>query len=407
MNLSIASVCRDLPGPGNPSGGIFVLRRLAAMASHVNVSVIQPIPWFPIVRALPAFAREANHHQAHGLSIRHAPMFYVPGVLKSLDGLWLYRSVLSQLKTLKVEHGLDLIDAHFGYPEGVGALLAARKLGIPLFVTLRGFEAEYLNKPIIGRQIRYLLRNVDGCICVSHFLKDLALANGAREDATTVIHNAVDSSLFFPGDRIAARRALGLPTEAPIVISVGHLISRKRHHVLIDAFANVLRRTPDARLLIVGGPSFESDYPGRLHKQVSTLGLDDAVTFLGNLDADRVGEYLRAANLFALGTQREGCCNAVLEALACGLPVVTTPVGDNAHFVADGENGFIVDVDDRRGMAKAIVSGLAHGEWDPSHIAASLSVGNWGRVADEVFAFFEERIGVIRARIPSARGAEK
>jgi len=399
--LSIASICRDLPGPENASGGIFVLRRLAGMSRQATVNTIQPIPWFPVLKPLSRFAREPSHDVAE-LTISHAPMFYIPGIFKSLDSLWLYRAIKGQLATLHRTKGVSLVDAHFGYPEGVGALLAARKIGIPVVVTLRGFEVEYLAKPVIGRQIRHLLRNVDGCICVSHFLKDVALKNGARESTTRVIHNAIDKSLFFSGDRESARSSLGLPPEVPIVISVGHLISRKRQHVLIDAFSDVLRRLPDARLLLVGGKSFEQHYPRQLKQQVADLGMEKAVSFLGNVDASRVGEYLRAADVFALGTQREGCCNAVLEALACGLPVVTTPVGDNTWFVKDGQNGFIVPVDDSKAMAKAVMRSLEGKVWDARRIASELNVGDWDDVARKVMKFFDEVVQTVSEKSNSS-----
>lgn len=390
-DLSIVSICRALPGPDDLSGGIFVLRRLAAMAKSASVTILQPIPYFPLIAPLRPWAKLPDH-VAEDLRIRHSPMFYVPKFLKSLDGYWLYRSVMWQLTEIQKSQGLDLVDAHFGYPDGVGALLAARRLGVPCFVTLRGFEAEYIHQPIVGQQIRYLLRNADGCICVARFLKDLALEHGASPEKTTVVHNAIDGAQFYPGDRSAARRALGLPENVPIVISVGHLISRKRHHIMLSAFRELLDAHPKARLLIVGAESFEPDYPRRLRNQVKRLGIQDCIEFLGNVPSHRVADYLRAADLFALGTQREGCCNAVLEALACGLPVVTTPVGDNTWFVKDGENGFIVPVDDSVAMTHALSAALDRRDWDRERIAAELGVGNWDRVARDVLGFFSERM---------------
>ncbi len=385
--LSVASVCRSLPSPGDPSSGIFVLRRLAALAAHTSLTTIQPIPYFPLLAPLPAWAR-ASCHTAEGLGISHAPMFYVPKFFKSLDGIWLYRSVLRKLVNLKKLGKLDLVDAHFGYPEGVGAFIAARKLGVPLVVTLRGFEAEYIHKPVIGKQIRYLIRNADGCICVSHFLRDLALEHGAVSEKTRVIHNAVDKRLFFPADQTEARKKLGLDKTSPIVMSVGHLILRKRHHVLIAAFSELLRQHRDARLLVIGDKTFEPDYTRRLYDQIAILGIGDSVELLGNVEAGRIGDYLRAADVFALGTQREGCCNAVLEALACGLPVVTTPVGDNTWFVKDGSNGYIVPVDDSAAMASAVSNAILRRDWDGEDISVNLEVGDWDRVAMEVTDFF-------------------
>ena len=393
--LSIASVCRALPTPDDASGGIFVLRRLAAMSKIADVTTIQPNPYFPMVTPLPDWAR-APRRKFDDVSIEHTPMFYVPKFFKSMDGFWLYRSVFAKLKELQNARGVDLVDAHFGYPEGVGAYRAARKLGIPVFVTLRGFEAEYVLKPFIGRQIRHTLRNADGCICVSHFLQRLAIEHGAPPEKTTVIQNAIDASLFYPGDQSAERENLGLPKVAPIFVSVGHLISRKRHHVSISAFASVLDECPDARLLIIGGTSFEPDYPGQLHALSEKLGVSESVSFLGNVDVQRVASYLRAADVFVLGTQREGCCNAILEALACGLPVVTTDVGDNTHFVNDGGNGYIVAVDDHTAMADAMRQAIERKDWSRDQIASSLQVGSWGDVAENVLGFFSKRTGKLQ-----------
>lgn len=385
--LTVASICRSLPNPGDASSGVFVFRRLAAMSRRVRVRAIQPVPFFPIIKPLPDWSLLPERSE-NDLNIAHAPMFYLPKLAKSLDGIWLYRAVMKRLSQYQRCGGVDIVDAHFGYPEGVGAFIAARRLGIPIIATLRGFEAEYLGKPLIGTQIRQVLKNADGLICVSHFLKELALQHGADPDRIRVIHNAIDRTSFFPSDKSLARRQLGLPDAAPIVLSVGHLVVRKRHHVLIEAFAELSKTHPDAILLIVGGESFESGYPDRLQNLVSELGLSGAVRFIGNVAATDVAKYYHAADIFALGTQREGCCNAVLESLACGVPVITTPVGDNEYFVKDGLNGYIVPVDDNAAMAKAIVDAVQRKDWNPIEISENLAVGDWDAVAADVINFF-------------------
>lgn len=389
--LSVASICRSLPNPDDGSSGVFVFRRLSAMSRLVDVHALQPLTYFPGVRPLPDWS-VAPARREDGLRITHAPMFYIPGILKSLDGLWLYRAVMTELSRLAGSGGVDVVDAHFGYPEGVGALMAARRLGIPVTVTLRGFEAEYLDKPFIGSQIRRVLRNADGLICVSHFLQELALRHGADPEKVRVIHNAIDRDTFFPDDRTRARRELGLPDSAPIVLSVGHLVLRKRHHVLIEAFAELKKTQPEAILLIVGGKTLGTDYPNRLENFVTKLGLNESVRFLGNVPAKDVARYYHAADIFALGTQREGCCNAILESLACGVPVVTTPVGDNEYFVKDGLNGYIVPVDDPGAMAGALIGAVERKDWSRSEISEKLPVGDWDAVAGKVVGFFSDSI---------------
>lgn len=389
---SIASVCRGLPGPADPSAGIFVLRRLEAMARQARVAVLQPIPYFPVIVPLRNWAREPFHYSG-GQRIEHAPMFYVPKHLKLMDGFWLYRSILPQLRALKVSSGLDLVDAHFGYPEGFGAYLAARKLGVPVFVTLRGFEAEYLERPGIGGLIRHMLRNVDGCICVAHFLQKIAIEHGAPPARTRVIHNAIDRSTFFPRCKDQARRQLGLPADGPLIVTVGHLTFRKRHHVLVSAFAELVKKFGSGalpRLLIIGAPDFEPQYSRKLKAQAERLGVAGLIDFAGNVVADRIADYLSAADVFALGTQREGCCNAVLEALACGLPVVTTPVGDNSWFVNEGQNGYLVPVDDISAMTDGLSKALVRRDWDRTFISQSLKTGSWDDVATQIMAFLRE-----------------
>jgi glycosyltransferase involved in cell wall biosynthesis len=118
------------------------------------------------------------------------------------------------------------------------------------------------------------------------------------------------------------------------------------------------------------------------------------VTILGVVDQPRVADWLAAADVFALGTEREGCCNAVLEALAVGTPVVTTPVGDNGVFVRDGANGFIVPVDDVDALAHGLERALRHGQWDRVSISKDLlaQVGSWADVAAQVLGFFRSRL---------------
>jgi teichuronic acid biosynthesis glycosyltransferase TuaC len=399
--LRIVSVVRSLPNVDDPSGGIFVLNRLAEMAEVADVTVVQPVPYLPGVKSLPRWARSKSRRLA-GLEILHAPMLYVPGVLKSADGMWLARAIGPLVTELHRGTPLDAIDAHFGYPEGAGCAAVAQRLGVPLFITIRGFENEYVSRPLVGRRMLRAIRSATGCIAVSHSLEALATRHGVAPERVRVIHNAIDGSLFRFGDAQAARAAIEVEG-APLVVTVGHLISRKRHHVLIDAFAELKRAYPTAVLAVIGARSFEPTYPDKLLRQCRDLNLSADVRFLGNMPPRDVASWLQAADVFALATAREGCCNAVLEALGVGAPVVTTPAGDNAYFVRDNENGFIVPIDDAGSLSKAMVRVL-EGTWDRRTISRELQgrVGTWTGVADRVIEFMVERLDADATRRSSA-----
>ena len=128
-----------------------------------------------------------------------------------------------------------------------------------------------------------------------------------------------------------------------------------------------------------------------MRRQVAEAGLEDVVSFKGGLPPSEVARWLCAADAFALASAREGCCNALLEALAVGLPAVVTRVGDNAHFVRPGSNGALVEVDDAAGMQRALAEVLSR-SWTREAISRGLGVGDWDSVGIRVLEFFGTRL---------------
>lgn len=388
--VRVLSVCRYLPDPGSPAAGGFVFERVAAMAALTPVTILQPVPYFPVLRPLPGWAREPGHAHA-GRRIDHAAMFYLPGVLKSLDAIWLERSVRRALPRLGGVGAFDVVDAHFGYPDGVGCVRVARRHSLPAFVTVRGLETDVVEDPSTGPKLVQALNEATGVVSVSHSLRDLLVRRGVDASQFRVIPNAVDRQRFQPGDRREARARLGLPADFPLVVCVGNLIELKRHHVLIEAFARLRASQPAAQLAIVGGGEAEPAYEVRLRRLADDAGVREAVRFVGRIPSSEVAQWLQAADVFALATSREGCCNSILEALASGRPVVTTPAGDNAHFVRDGVNGRIVPIDDVEATTAALDDVLSRRDWDAAAISRGLEVGGWQDVAAAVLGFFRER----------------
>lgn len=393
--LRILSVCRTLPQPEMPGAGIFVFNRLKAMAEQSDVHILQPVPTFPLLKPVPGWAADASR-ELDGLTIENAPMFYIPRYGKSLDGYWLSRTVADRLDSREPGQDFDLVDAHFGYPDGVGCVRAAKKRGIPVFVTIRGLEAERVKLPSVGAQLVQSLNDATGCISVSHSLRQTMIDHGVEADNIEVIPNAVDRETFRPAPRERARQILGLDTGRRMITTVGHQIRGKRHDVLIRAFAMLRGSHPDLDLSIVGGADYEPDTPARLRSLVQELGITDRVRFVGAVAPAIVANWLQASDLFALATAREGCCNAVLEALAAGLPVVTTPVGDNPFYVKQDINGLLVPVDDAEALSNALRLALER-SWDAQAISRGLAVGTWQQVAAAVITSFQRRLAQGRA----------
>lgn len=390
--MRIASVSTYYPGPGQPFHGLFVQRRLEAMAQHADVRVLHLKPWFPLLRPCPA--DELRPLPGEGLPVERRRMFYWPGVLKGLDAHWLCRAALPALRALDTEEKLDLIDAHFGYPAGVGCVLAARKLNRPVFVTLHGVEEDILGRRWRGWQLRCALTACTGVVSVAQSLCDVAAAHGVPREKIRVIPYAVDRQTFHPGPRDEARRQLQIPEDGRLLVSVGMFEHRKGHHLVLFALKRLLFRMPDVRLAIVGDKTHETKYQDRIRWMVDTLDLSDHVLLPGPQPSERVAIWLRAADLFVLATYYEAHCNAVLEALACGLPVVTTPVGDNAALVDPPRRGMLVPVDDAAALAVGVEKALGDA-WDRERIAGYGAERSWDTVARQTLDYFRERLAAL------------
>jgi glycosyltransferase involved in cell wall biosynthesis len=149
------------------------------------------------------------------------------------------------------------------------------------------------------------------------------------------------------------RRALGLPPQAPVILTVARFAPQKGHQVLLEAIPTVLAHQPAAQFLWVGdGPLLPA-----LRARAKSLGVGNHLHFLGR--RDDVPELLGAADLFVLPSRFEGLPLAVLEAMAAGLPVVGTQVCGTQEAVADGRTGQLVPPDDPPALANAITALLS------------------------------------------------
>lgn len=190
----------------------------------------------------------------------------------------------------------------------------------------------------------YLARRRDVNIAVSEAVRrDVLRTLGLPDSAVRTLHNGVDLDEFRPlpaADRRAVRLRLGadVPPDAPLSVCVARLVKAKNQALLIQAAAELRADVPDARHVLVGAGPDEA----RLRALAGELGVADRVIFLGR--RDDVPALLAAADVAVLPSLREGFSNAVLEALACGVPVLASDVGGNAEVLDPGVNGYLCRV---------------------------------------------------------------
>ncbi len=289
-------------------------------------------------------------------NVGNIPVYRVPVTRVSwrlrlfLFGLWSMVLLTSRL------HQFQIIHAHQLISTGVAAAFIGSLLGRSVIVKLASggevgdlvsLRRAFFGHPPVG----FLGRHLDRLVSLTTQIRSELLEAGFPSEKIVVIPNGVDTRRFRPalkGEKERIRESLALPG-GRIVTFVGGLKPKKRVDFLLSAWTRVHERYPDAHLLLVG----DGPLRPRLETLCRSLGLATGVTFIGAVE--NVDLYLRASDLFVLPSLGEGLANALLEAMATGLPVITTDTLGNRDVIVQGENGLLFPQDDEQALAALIL----------------------------------------------------
>lgn len=331
------------PSSARPIHGIFVETRLRELlkSGQVETRVVAPVPWFPFsgerFGEYGRFAATPRFEKHNGADVHHPRYVLPPSVGMRIAPFSLALGALPTLKRI-IQEGFDfdLIDAHYYYPDGVAASLLAKWLGKPFVVTARGTDLNLIPQYAFPRKLilktaAEAYASIGVCKALMDTLGDL----GADRSKLHVFRNGVDLERFQPEDKTAARTRLGL-TANRILLSVGHLVERKGHHIAIEALTQLPQ---DIHLVIAGSGPEETN----LRNLTSRLGLADRVLFAGQLPNPDLKWWYSAADVLVLCSSREGWANVLLEAMACGTPVVATNIWGTPEVVNTPEAGCLME----------------------------------------------------------------
>lgn len=406
----IAVLSTLFPSERQPGAGLFIRERMFRVGRRLPVSVVAPSAWFPLQGVLrrwkPGFRPGAPASEKQSGNDVWFPRFLsVPGLLKRLDGWLLALGAWPRLRRLRREGRLDVLDAHFGFPDGFAASRLGRWLGVPVTITLRGTEERHARDPVLRPRLFKALDGADRVFAVSESLRQVALGLGIHPDKVRVVGNGVDIDRFVRIPGAPARRELGISDTAKVLVTVGGLVERKGFHRVIECLPVLRQVFPDLHYLVIGGASPEGDWTDRLKQQVREAGLGSCVHFLGPRKPDELSRYLCAADVFALSTRNEGWANVLLEAMACGLPIVTTDVGGNREVVCQPELGEVVPFGDAERLQSALRNAL-EAAWDRAAIRRYAEANTWERRVDDLEREFRQLHQAHRARRSGALIAE-
>jgi glycosyltransferase involved in cell wall biosynthesis len=331
--LTVYSLKAPAPGPRHPD--------VARLAARVVVLPERPVAW--LGRGLPAALILAARHPGRvGALLRYVASRRTHQAWKRF---FQAAVLVRDLAPRPVEH----VHAHFASAPSRVAMFAARLAGLPFSFTAHAKDIFHADTD--EDLLRAKMRAARFVVTVSDFNRAhlVGLLGGDDRAAVRRLYNGVDLDRFAPG-------VCPLEREPATVLAVGRLVEKKGFADLLEAWPAVRARVPAARLVIVGdGPQREE-----LARRARDLGVADAVTWAGSLPQDAVRAHLAAATLFVLPCRvardgnRDGLPTVLLEALASGVPCVTTTVTGNPEIVRDGVEGRLVPPGDPPALADAL-----------------------------------------------------
>jgi L-malate glycosyltransferase len=264
-----------------------------------------------------------------------------PRIEMDLSAAWRLARVIAQERP-------DVVHAHDPHAVAMAALalsMSTQSTKPPLIAARR------VDFHLKGNALsRWKYRQVDCFICASEFIRRMLIGDGVEETRAVTVHEGVDLERIEAAPPADLHAELWLPRDAPLVGNVAALVPHKGQRHLVDAAALVVQKVPDARFVIAG----TGELAGTLDRQIKDRGLEKHVLLAG-FRPDVLSVH-KAFDIFVMSSITEGLGTSLLDAMACGKPIVATSAGGIPEVVVDGQTGILVPPRDSEALARAITA---------------------------------------------------
>jgi glycosyltransferase involved in cell wall biosynthesis len=255
------------------------------------------------------------------------------------------------IKSFRSCRSCDVIHAHWTVSAMIALLVSRLSAKKPVLLTVRGSDLRWIEHGWVKALTVPILRTVDKITAVDETLKSKVISLGIAADKVEMILNGVDTDRFRPMDAMTVRQVLGLPKYKTIVLFVGALIPGKGIKYLMQAIPKVVSQDEKVIFVFVGDGPLGSE----AIKELTSRNLIEKAVFMGLRPSMEIPMWLNAADVLVLPSLFEGRPNVVLEAMACGTPVVATPVGGVPKLLQDGKTGLLVPVRDSEALSNGLL----------------------------------------------------
>jgi glycosyltransferase involved in cell wall biosynthesis len=358
--------------PFGPTRATFNQQQFGRLSEQMDVTIMVPVSWVPFIKNPLAYWRLKRETQARWPNADYVIFWYIPGVARGLHSVFLLLSLLLQRFPTLIFKRWDCLLGSWGFPDAVAAVALGKLTRTPVVVKVHGSDVNVFTLKWLHRvQIRWVLNQARAVVSVSKALVTRMREIGVRSEHVTVLYNGVDPQRFHPVDGAMARAELGIAPDEEMILFIGNILVTKGCGELLDAFSSLAAGRPKATLVFVGD--------GPMKKPLQTLakdrGLGDRVRFPGRVAHAQLKGWFSAASLFCLPSYAEGVPNVVLEAMACGTPVVATDVGGIGEILPEFA-GILIPAKDATALAAAVDIALSR-TWDRQRTVAHTSSFDW------------------------------
>ena len=385
--LKIAVVTAHFPSSAKPTIGRPALETLRVLSGKSEVRVFYPHAAYPSFLNPRARIYDALDHSYSlpGLKVGYYEYPALPLISRPFNGQIAAYVLLPHVRSFAP----DLIFSYFLYPDAYAALKIGKSLSVPVVAMGVGSDVHSIGDRFSAMHTRTVLREADFLVGISNDLRKRMVAMGSPADKTRAIVSGCDISVFHPMDRLDARQKLRIDPATEAIVYIGRMDVKKGLRELVEAAAALHPLRPDLHVYLVGeGP----DRPV-IESAIAAKGAAGYIHALSECTFDEVAIWMTAADLVTLPSYMEGCPNVVLEALACGRPVVATNVGGIPELMND-QCGQLLPPRDSDALARALASVLDR-NWDAQAVSARGS-RSWKTVAQELLDIFETLVSTDR-----------
>jgi len=365
--MKVLVVTNLFPSPLRLNRAAYNRQQFLRLSETHDVTVLVAIAWLEWVKNIGSYRNE----KMGKLNIRYFPYFYIPKIAVYLHSFYMFLSMLPQIPYI-FKYKPDVLLASWAFPDAVASAAWCRILNIPLVVKVHGSDINVKSKnPGHRKQIEWALRNADIVVSVSKALCRRLSELGVGDNRIKLLYNGVDLDVFRPETKQKANESLGLIDNQKKILFVGNLELTKGCKELLTAFADLLEGGLEVQLYYVGRGRAEKE----LKTQAEKLGCLDKVHFKGEAQHKDLVHWYNAVDLICLPSYNEGVPNVLLEAMACGLPVVATRVGGIPEVVS-GESGILVEKQNPDALIVALRTVLDK-KWDKGRIIKGIKGFSW------------------------------